>query len=1041
VSLRVELCPYGEPALDQLRQLIDDVKGDDPLRPVTVVVPRGTVSLGVRRVLASGVSPIGRVGVANVSFVTLPGLAGSLAEGDLARSGRFPLTDAMLRAALRDALSSEGGPLLGSARDHPSTVDALVATYHELRPVADVAVDRLASSSARAAEVVAVLRGARERTSGWFDDVDLLGAAAAQVEGSGATLGGRVGTVVLYLPTALTPPAVRLVSALAAHVPCVAVLGMTGDADADALAHEMIDSLRPELVEGWSGDLRIPFGDAVLSAPAADAELLLVLRDLMERFAAGTPLEQMAIAHSGSAHYVTLLHTMLREAGIPFNGGGLRPISSTVAGRVLLGALHLPDRNWRREDVAEWLHTGPIVHRGRTVPSTRWDVLSVESGIGEGLDEWHRQLESRSAALRAEASRGEGDGEDDWAPRRQALEAEADRCTELLSFVDQVVAWLGECPADWESWARWAKSLLHRLVGGSSAIDEWPSTDRAAAEAVEETVDRLAHLGQLGSAFSPATAKAALTAELAAPAPQTSRFGTGVWVAPLGAVVGIGVDVLYVVGMNDRAFPGRVADDVLLPDRERGKAQGDAYVPMRGGRALATRRDYLAALAGARVRLLSFPRGDQRDGRALRPSRWALDTIGALAGSSEHLYSSDLEALPPVDGFRIEPSYLSSVRAPGEPASLEDRDTRSLLDWTLSGGLLIEHYLCHSDPLLGRGVELSAGRAGGFTRFNGKIGLLHTVGSLAPPVLAATRLEVFARCPRRYLFQSVLQVMPRPVSERLLATDRMAYGSLVHGILEAYVRPLIGLHPGEGPDELFSADRLLAIAHEKLDAFEADGLAGPGPVWRAERIRLLRELRRFAHGDLEWRRREGVVTTGVEQSFGDEGHDPVTVGLPGRQPVHFRGTIDRTDVNGQGERIVTDYKTGSAFRFQRIEEDHFLEGSAVQLPVYALAAGASETHPVRSEYWCVSEGGGFRRYGFVVTPEEVATLGEVVGVLIETLESGHFPAIPGAAGRRRADQCKVCPYNSVCPSDRHQSWDLVKRDPALSDLTALVEPA
>jgi RecB family exonuclease len=687
------------------------------------------------------------------------------------------------------------------------------------------------------------------------------------------------------------------------------------------------------------------------------------------------------------------------------------------------------------------LGTGPIVHRGRSVPSTRWDVLSVESGVGEGLEEWHRQLEAHSATLRAEAARGAGDGEDDGELWRLAREAEADRCMELLGFVDQVAGWLRECPSDWASWAGWAKTLLHRLVGGASAIDDWPSEERAAAEAVEEAVDRLGHLELVGTAFSPAASTAKLIAELAVPAPQTSRFGNGVWVAPLGAVVGVGVDVLYVVGMNDGAFPQRSSDDVLLPDRERGKVQVEGYIPMRAERAVSARRDYLGALSGARIRLLSYSRGNLRDGRELRPSRWVLESVGHLANSSERLFNRDLETLPPVGAFRIEPSFMASVGAPGEPASLGDRDLRSLLDWTVSGRPLSRHHLCRSDTLLGRGVELSEGRASGFTRFNGNVGPAGGSGSFVPPVLSATRMEAFSGCPRRYFFESVLQVVPRPVSERLLATDRLEYGRLVHEILEAYVTPLVGLRPTDHPDGRFSADRLLALAEERLDEFEAAGLAAPGPVWRAERIRLLRELRRFAGDDLEWRRRGDVVTTGVEQRFGEEVSDSVAVGVPGRQPVRFRGKIDRTDETPQGSRVVTDYKTGSARRFADLEEDHFLEGSAIQLPVYALAAGADDGQPVRSEYWCVSERGGFARFGFDVTPEDVAMLGDVLGVLTGTLESGQFPAIPGALGRHRSGQCDYCDYNRVCPTDRHQSWAVVKQDPALSGLTDLVEPS
>ena len=129
----------------------------------------------------------------------------------------------------------------------------------------------------------------------------------------------------------------------------------------------------------------------------------------------------MAIVHSGSTQYVTLLHTMLRQAGIPFNGGGVRPLSATVAGRILLGALALTDHDWRRGEVAEWLNTGPIVHHGRSIPATRWDVLSAEAGVAEGLLGWKRQLEQRAAELRNDAERGDGQEDVSEAWRRVRL--------------------------------------------------------------------------------------------------------------------------------------------------------------------------------------------------------------------------------------------------------------------------------------------------------------------------------------------------------------------------------------------------------------------------------------------------------------------------------------------------------------------------------------------------------------------------------------------------------------------------------------------
>ena len=72
---------YGPAALDALAAAVARAKGDEPLRPVTVVVPSNYAGVAARRALAR------RHGVIGVGFVTLYRLAELLAGPTLARSG------------------------------------------------------------------------------------------------------------------------------------------------------------------------------------------------------------------------------------------------------------------------------------------------------------------------------------------------------------------------------------------------------------------------------------------------------------------------------------------------------------------------------------------------------------------------------------------------------------------------------------------------------------------------------------------------------------------------------------------------------------------------------------------------------------------------------------------------------------------------------------------------------------------------------------------------------------------------------------------
>jgi len=65
---------YGRPAAEELRASISLAKGDEPLAPVTIVVPSNYVGVATRRLLASGsLGSVCRrgIGVAAVSFVTV----------------------------------------------------------------------------------------------------------------------------------------------------------------------------------------------------------------------------------------------------------------------------------------------------------------------------------------------------------------------------------------------------------------------------------------------------------------------------------------------------------------------------------------------------------------------------------------------------------------------------------------------------------------------------------------------------------------------------------------------------------------------------------------------------------------------------------------------------------------------------------------------------------------------------------------------------------------------------------------------------------
>src|SRR5688572_2760775 len=87
MSIPVRHSPYGRPAAELLHARVAQAKGDDPMRPISVLVPTNAAGVSVRRLLASG--RLGRVtsagaGIAGLALLTVYRLAELLGAPRLA---------------------------------------------------------------------------------------------------------------------------------------------------------------------------------------------------------------------------------------------------------------------------------------------------------------------------------------------------------------------------------------------------------------------------------------------------------------------------------------------------------------------------------------------------------------------------------------------------------------------------------------------------------------------------------------------------------------------------------------------------------------------------------------------------------------------------------------------------------------------------------------------------------------------------------------------------------------------------------------------
>ena len=185
---------------------------------------------------------------------------------------------------------------------------------------------------------------------------------------------------------------------------------------------------------------------------------------------------------------------------------------------------------------------------------------------------------------------------------------------------------------------------------------------------------------------------------------------------------------------------------------------------------------------------------------------------------------------------------------------------------------------------------------------------------------SASRLESYGTCPFEFFIAYGLGLEPRTPSEE--GFDVRILGSMLHKILEDVYRAATDL------------ETCLAILPEKARAVFASAPQEygfrPTPLWERQQRELERRLRETITALAEASR--GYTPRYLEARFGMG--EPSLVLKTSAGEVHLHGYIDRLDAAPDGSLRVIDYKAGGA----AISASHLKEGRRLQLPIYALAA-------------------------------------------------------------------------------------------------------
>jgi len=1063
MAIECTTAAYGPPAAHALRHAVAVAKGDDPLTPVTVIVPTNYVGVSVRRQLAGG--GLGQVagrgnGIAGVTFLTVYRMAELLGAPRLAAAGRRPVSTPVLAAAVRGVLARDPRRF-ASVAQHPATEEALVESYRELsRCDADI-LDALSRTGARAYDLVRICRALRASLGGaWYDEADLMDAAVAEIRGGTPVL-GDLGAIVMYLPLDVAPAAARMLHAASERTSVVVVAGISGVAHADAGVRDAAARLGLTV-----GDIAVPareHGTRIVSVSDPDDEVRTVVRMVIDALREGVPLDRMAILFGANEPYARLVHEQLTAAAIPHNGAAVRTLADSVLGRALLALLALPDRDFHRHDVMALLASAPVRYEGRPAPAARWERISRQIGIVRGGPRWDEQLERHARGLEHQLA-----GElavPDREPRPGWFEHELGATRDLQGFMRALQRDLARgthAGATWRELVSWAHDLVRDYVTGSvperetGSVPEreaWPESEHQAADKVDVMLERLAGLDAVEGPPGLDVFRRTLALQLDDDLGRVGRLGDGILMGHIALGLGLDLDRVFLCGMAEGTFPTRVRDDSLLPDSDRRVTAG--VLPLRSARVDGDHARFLAALAAAHhERVLLFPRGDLRRTTERMPSRFLLDTVEALVGT--RLYADDLARLT-ADWFTTVPSFASGIAHLDFPATDQEYRLRALLEHWSTGRRVDAHELVDHDDALASGLACTLARAStAFTRFDGNLSRL----SIPSPtddgvVVSPTRLESWARSPHDYLMQQILRVEIPELPEETYELSPLDRGSLVHETLDAFLREVL-TRPGGAPTPTepwtpVDRARLRELAEEQCARYEADGLTGRRVFWHRDRQRLLADLDRFLTRDDEERAEHGLTSIATELRFGfraDSG-PAVEIALSDGRVLRFRGAADRVDRGTDGMLWVLDYKTGRPSGIDAV--DPTSAGTRLQLPVYARAARAAFGAPrlashagtqpaVGAAYWFISTRGEFKWAELTLTDAVEARVDVVLRAIVDGIEHGVFacrldpPSTWQYARRTFADP------DARGTRDRYREWERKRMAPELAAYIALAEP-
>ncbi|MEH7380696.1 PD-(D/E)XK nuclease family protein [Bacillus sp. JJ1533] len=708
---------------------------------------------------------------------------------------------------------------------------------------------------------------------------------------------------------------------------------------------------------------------SLFSAKTEESELKEVIYRIKEK---GICFDEVAIFCTSSAQYVTAMYHIAQRLQVPVTFGEGIPTGFTKPGKLVAGILAWMKDYYSVQAFLKLLQEN-LLDLGEDAPSKRkWATYLRGANIGWGKERYPSQINAKMHELAEEDSR---------IPEYQWL----------LTWFTNIFKHMPTVDSDgtviYGDLLKTIKYFLQDYCKVSSGFDQ--SAKESLLERIE---DLLPYANESVSNVYQKFEDDFLSISIGHSRPKPgylhiTSYKNGLY---------MNREHLFIVGMDNRRFPGMAGEDPLLLDAEREKL--GRLLPLQKDKSKEDLYSMLQLLASAAKNeiTVSYCRFDINENRAISPTYLFLQCYRIHTGN----LSADFKTL--------------QNKVPGVKHTLENEDW-----WyekiTNSQTVQLDQALLADFSNITRGLHAEKMRQDpAFTVYEGKIES-DTTGfdpRKNPDItISAGKLEKIAKCPYAYFLENVLRLK---VNEDITYDptkwlDAKTRGTLLHEIFETFYQEM--KERQEKPSYEKHISLLTKIANERLEYVKT---VVPPPNPRTERLEseeIIESCETFLK--IEEENSELGEPLYFEYSFGKDA--PAMIELPSGT-VHVRGIIDRVDKLPDGSYHIIDYKTGSSWGYH--SKEFFKGGRQLQHLLYTLAIeahlGMEDGAVKKSSYLFPTRKGAGKR--FVREQEETTRTNgkDILDKLLSIVEHGHFTMTDDE------NECKFCDFKHIC---RRSTYD------------------